>query len=55
MHDTQRRIVCCRSAQRVCELFLVRVGRRQPEDPVPVATCGQHVDQRLNRSENHHR
>ena len=49
MQDTERRIVCCRSAQRVCELFLVRVGHRQPEDPMPVATCGQRVDQRLNR------
>src|SRR5262249_23644217 len=46
-HDTQRRIVYCRSAQRVCELFLVCVGRRQSEEPVPVATCTEHIDQRL--------
>ena len=49
MHDTKRRIVCCRTAQRVYELILVRVGHRQPEDPMLVPTCGQHVDQRLDR------
>ena len=47
MQDPQRRLVCCRSAQRRHEPFLVRVGHRQPEDLVPVAACGQRVDQRL--------
>ena len=48
MQDAQRRFVCCRSAQRNFESFLVRVGRRQSDDPVPVPTRGQRVDHRLN-------
>ena len=49
MHDTKRRIVCCRSAKRVCELLGFRVGHRKTDDLVPVAACSQHVDQRLDR------
>ena len=49
MQDAQRRFVCHRSAQRDFESFLVRVGHRQPEDPVPVPARGQRVDQWLNR------
>ena len=48
MQDAQRRFVCRRSAQRDLELFLVGVGHRQPEDPMPVPVRGQRVDQRLN-------
>ena len=48
MQDAQRRIVCRRGAQRGLELFLVRVGHRQPDDPVPVPVRGQRVDQWLN-------
>ncbi len=35
--------LCCGGAQRGFEPFLVRVGHRQPEDPVPVPACGQRV------------
>ena len=45
VHDVQRRIVCCRSAQRVGELFFVRVGHRQPEEPMPLSACSERVDQ----------
>ncbi len=48
MQDPQRRFVCRRSAQRRLELFLVRVGHRQPENPMLVPVRGQRVDQRLN-------
>ena len=48
MQDAHRRFVCYRSAQRDFELFLVRVGHRQPEDLVPVPARGQRVDQWLN-------
>ncbi len=48
MQDPQRRFVCHRSAQRDLELFLVRVGHRQPENLMPVPMRGQRVDQRLN-------
>ena len=48
MQDTQRRFVCHRSAQRDLEPFLVRVGHRQPENPMLVPMRGQRVDQRLN-------
>ena len=48
MQDAQRRFVRHRSAQRDLELFLVGVGHRQPENPMPVPMRGQRVDQRLN-------
>ncbi len=47
MQDTQCRLVCDRGAQRGFESFLVRVGHRQSEDPVPVPARGQRVDQGL--------
>jgi hypothetical protein len=45
--DACRRIVCYRGAQRDRELLLVGVRCGQPDDPVPVATGGQHVDEGL--------
>ena len=49
MQDARRRFVRDRSAQSGFEPFLVRVGHRQPEDPVPMPARGQRVDQWLNR------
>ena len=48
MEDAGRWFVRYRGAQRACEPLFVCVGQRQPEDPVPVPTCGQRVDQWLN-------
>ena len=47
MQDTERRFVCRSGTQRDFEPLPVRVGHRQPENPVPVPACGQRVDQWL--------
>ena len=47
MDDAQRWILCYRSAQLTFELFLVRVGRGQHENPMLVPLRGQRVDQGL--------
>ena len=45
MQDTERRFLCRNGTQRDFEPLPVRVGHRQPENPVPVPACGQRVDQ----------